>query len=262
MADEFNECLETIRYIIKQRGVVDQNSVHAYEKGPLRLERTNTNDIEVKVNGDVVLYAPPPGSSKQVVWEPDDWVQDILEIKERIEHSVLVDEEERISRAKEYCEGYTRGAYEGTEDSAAEADAGGPSYRAGFARGVAAANRARYGESSADESAEEAISDSIRRFVRDIGVQPESFTEEQLAEWKSLQAWIKANGEKSWQELLLKLYAHLTSYQGLCVLATKEEKTALEFVRAGVVNRLAKTSLALPATGMMICASAVPGRGR
>jgi len=121
MADEFNECLEAATYIIKQRGVIDQNSIRAYVKGDVRFERTNTNDIEVTVSGKTALFAPPPGSSNQVIWEPDDWVQVVYEIKERIEQ----DEQERISRAKEYCEGYNYWVYEGRRKySAPETDGG------------------------------------------------------------------------------------------------------------------------------------------
>jgi hypothetical protein len=250
MAAEFNECLEAASYIIKQRGLIDQNSVRAYVKGDLRLERTNTNDIEVTFRDKVVLSAPPPGSSKQAVWEPDEWVLEILIIKENIEHSDSVDERERVSRAREYCEGYDYGVFAARKYSAPENDAGGPSYRAGFARGVSAANRSRYSESPAEQSAKEIISDGVQRLEDDYRAQGQTFTEEQSKEWISLQACIKSNGEKSYQDILLVLYRHLKLYETDIILrGTKEERAAIDLVREGVVKHLAKTSLVLPVPG-------------
>lgn len=248
MASEFDECLEAISYILKRRGVVGQNSVRAYTSGKFRFERTNTNDIELTVNGRVVLFAPPPGSSKQVNWEPGGWVREILEFRERIEHSDLVDEGERVSRAKEYCEGYVYGINEGRKYPASEADSGGPSYRAGFARGVSAANRARHGDSSANESLDEIISHAIRRLDDERITQGGAFTEEQSKEWNSFQACIKANGEKSWQDLLLELFDRLNGFEAGALL-TQEERAAIELLSSGVVARLAKTSLVLPIPG-------------
>jgi hypothetical protein len=250
MLSEFTECLESASFIVKQRGVMDQNAARAYAIGQLRFERTNTNDIEVAFNGSVVLSAPPLGSSKQAIWEPGDWVQAVHEIKERIEHSDSVDERERISRARDYCDGYDYGVFAARAYSAPENNAGGPSYRAGFARGVSAANRARYGESSAEQDAKEAISDAVRRLEGAYLRQSQTFTEEQSKDWNRLQASIKGNGEKSYQDILLALYRHLKLYEEDVILrGTKEECAAIELVRKGVVSRLAKTSLALPVPG-------------
>jgi len=98
---------------------------------------------------------------------------------------------ERIFRAKGYCEGYDAGLYLGRKNWATEADAEcSPSHRAGFARGVVAANRARSGESAAEQDAAEIIADAIRRLEPDLY---KGFTEEQSKEWRSLQALIKRN---------------------------------------------------------------------
>lgn len=156
-----------------------------------------------------------------------------------------------MSRAEEYCEGYTYGVYRGRADSAAGTDAGGPSYQAGFARGVSAANRARDGESSVVESSKEAVSDLVQRLENDYRRQGQIFTEEQSKEWSSLQASIKRNGEKSYQDILLELYRHLKGlyYEDVLLRGTKEEAAAIGIVRDGVVSRLAKTSLVLPVQG-------------
>jgi hypothetical protein len=248
--DEFNECLKAANYIIKQCGVRDQNSAQAYVKGDLRFERTNTNDTEVAFSGKVVLSAHPPGSSKQVIWEPGDWVQEVREIKERIERLDSEDEQGRVSRAKEYCEGYDYGVFAGRAYSEPKNDAGGPSYRAGFARGLSAANRSKYGESSAEQNAKEAISDSVRRLEDAYLRQGQTFTEDQSKDWNHLQASIKGNGDRSYQDILLVLYRHLKVYEEDVILrGTKEEKAAIELVKKGVVSRLAKTSLDLPMPG-------------
>lgn len=63
--------------------MTDQNSTRAYVEGNLKFERTNTNDIEVTVDGKVALFVPPIGSSKQVIWQPGDWVEEVYEIRAR-----------------------------------------------------------------------------------------------------------------------------------------------------------------------------------
>jgi len=245
MADEFNECLEAASYIIKQRGVTDQNSMRAYVKGDVRFERTNTNDIEVTVSGKAVLFAPPPGSSNQVIWEPDDWVQVVYEIKERIEQ----DEQERISRAKEYCEGYNYGVYEGRRKySAPETDGGGsPSHQAGFARGVAAAQRAKIGESAGEQTKMEDVRYRAEQFESVYRQRP--LLEEESKCWSDLQATMTAHGQKSWEDILLRLHFDLGLYGEGAKSATYEERLAVGVVQTAVIKSLARTSLVLPVPG-------------
>jgi hypothetical protein len=87
-SEDFNECLKAAEYIITRCGVTDQNSTRAYVEGDLKFEHTNTNDIEVTVDGKVALFAPPVGSSKQVIWQPGDWVEEVYEISARTEGNV------------------------------------------------------------------------------------------------------------------------------------------------------------------------------
>jgi hypothetical protein len=248
--DEFNECLKAARYIIKRRGIIDQNSRCTYVEGDLKFERTNTNDIEVTVKGKVALFVPPVGSSKRVSWEPGDWMQEVYEIKEKIEDLESEEEQERISRAEEYCEGYRLGVYEGRDPTASENDAPGdnPSYRAGFGAGLAAARRAKYGQSITERNVNEVISYAVSRLEGDFEEQSQTFTDEQSQEWKSHQAAIKARGERDWQRILLELHLLLSRYNELSIL-TDEESVAVALVQTGVVRRLARTKIVLPKVG-------------
>jgi hypothetical protein len=165
-------------------------------------------------------------------------------------HELTVKEQERICAAKEYCEGYAYGVCEGRRYSALEADAGRPSYRVGFARGVAAASRAREGESSEADSSREITSDAMRGPEGDYRPQAQTSEEERSKEGKPFYDRVKANAEKGWQGILLELYRRLLSFEYLAILAAEEE-AAIEVVRAGIVKRLAKTSVVLPVPGRL-----------
>jgi hypothetical protein len=243
-----DECLEAVRYILKQRGVPDQNSERAYVQGNLRIVRTNTGDFEVTAGGKLVLSVPLVPSSKDEVWEPADWVERVYDIMQRIKHSDSVNNQERNSRAKEYCEGYKYGFWRGREDPGAVVSEGGPSYQAGFARGVVAANLAKYGYTSANQSSKEAVSDQVQELEETYYRQHQDFTEEQSRDWNALQAGIKRRGENSYQEILSEMYRHLGGlyYEDIVLRGTKEEAAAVNSVVEGIVRRLAHTSIQLP----------------
>ena len=159
-------------------------------------------------------------------------------------------ERERIERAEEYCEGYRAGVYAGRDITASETAAGGqsPSYRAGFGEGLAAARRAKYGDSGTERSLNEIMAYAISRLEGDYNERGQSFTDEQSEEWKSWQETIKARGETDWQRILLELYLLLTGYTSGAILA-EEERAAVEIVRTGVIRRLSKTKIMLPKVG-------------
>jgi hypothetical protein len=249
-SEEFNECLKAARYIIKRRGVTDQSSTRAYVEGDLRFEHTNTNDIEVTVAGKVALFVPPVGSSKEVIWQPGDWVQELYEVKEKAETMEHEEEEERILRAEHYCRGYREGVYEGRDLTASDRNSEGhsPSYRAGFGEGLAAARRAKYGQSTLEQNVVEIISHAVGRLEGDYTALPQGFTDEQSEEWNSLQATIKARGEVAWQRILLELHLLLIGFESAAILKD-EEKAAVNLLRVGVIRRLAKTKLVLPRVG-------------
>jgi hypothetical protein len=250
MPEDFNECLKAARFIINRRGVTDQNSMRAYVEGDLKFEHTNTNDIEVTVKGSVALFVPPVGSSKQVIWQPGEWVQQVYEVKAKVEDLESEEEQERILRAEEYCEGYQLGVYEGRVPTASENDAQGesPSYRAGFGAGLAAARRAKYGQSITERSVNEITSYAVSRLEGDYEAQTQTFTDEQSEEWKSFQVSIKARGERDWQRILLELHLLLSLYKELGIFAA-EERAAADRMLTGVVRRLAKTKIVLPKVG-------------
>jgi hypothetical protein len=154
-------------------------------------------------------------------------------------------DKQRISSAKAYCEGYAYGAWVARDDDVdleSENVDGNPSYRAGFARGVAAANRIRTGTMAEEENRKEII----HRIERLDDPQMGRLTEEELSCWKSLQASVRANGEKDWQNMLLELFRNLSAFRELTKLATDDEKRATDLTQAAVINALARTSLVLP----------------
>ncbi len=163
-------------------------------------------------------------------------------------HQINAKEEERVCAAKEYCEGYAYGVCEGRRCSAPKADAGQPSYRAGFARGVTAAQRTRQGESSAAGGSKDIASDAVRRPGDDRRPLAQTLTEEQSNGGQFPQRGIGASAEKGWQDILLELYRRLLLFEDLAILAAEEE-AAIEVVRAGIVKRLAKTCVVLPIPG-------------
>jgi hypothetical protein len=250
LAEEFNECLKAARYIIDRRGVPDQHSSRAYVEGDLKFQHTNTNDIEVTVKDKIALFVPPVGSSKQVIWQPGDWVQEAYEIKNRIEDLESEEEQERVFRAEEYCEGYRLGVIEGRDPAASENDAQGesPSHRAGFGAGLAAARRAKYGQSITEKNVNEIISYAVSRLEGDYEPKARTSPDEQSEDWKSLQCSIKAAGERDWQRILLELHLLLTYFKELAILSA-EEKAAVDLLRTGVVGRIAKTKIVLPRVG-------------
>ena len=248
--EEFNECLKAAKYIITRRGTTDQDSRRAYVEGDLKFEHTNTNDIAVTANGSVALFVPPVGSSKQVIWQPGDWVQQTYEVKAKIEDLESGEEQERVFRAEEYCEGYQLGVHEGHVPTASENDAQGesPSYRAGFGACLAAARRAKYGQSMTERCVNETTSYSVSRLVGDYEAQTQTFSDEQSEEWKSFQGSIKARGERDWQRILLELHLLLSLYKELGIFEA-EERAAVDHILTGVVRRLARTNIVLPKVG-------------
>src|SRR3970040_1835441 len=148
-------------------------------------------------------------------------------------HSDAMDEQK--TRAKEYREAYCYGFWcAGRKHSASEADVGGsPSYPAGFARGVSAAKLAKDGESAA-QSANKIVSDAVDAINQMDEYGQGRFDEEHWKRWKSLQAVVKANGEKGWQDFLLELYRSLRSYGEFAKSATYEERAAMALLEMGV----------------------------
>jgi hypothetical protein len=150
-------------------------------------------------------------------------------------------EEDRYSRAEEYCDGYSDGFLASHKSSTIEEDLatkGSESYCCGFKRGFVAGRP----EDGAPKEDREKNLHEVGDLESDYLWQREQFTPEQWEKWKLAQGRIKAQGNRSWQDALLELYRQLRIY-GSGVIVEREEKEALHIVRFGVVKRLAKTSL-------------------
>jgi hypothetical protein len=152
-----------------------------------------------------------------------------------VEQTIHTEGDALVDRAKEYCDGYSDGFHDGLSCWPYENTSNKGWYQRGFERGFEVGRSKANQPTHQKEELDEILSEF--RVLDNHG----PLSGQELERWKWLNEKVKAGGCKSWEDILLELYADLRTFIRSCVTLSEGEKAALEVVSKAVVARFAKT---------------------